>query len=295
MSFVVAIANPASGSAGSADDLADRFGTGIDLVRTTEDDPGIGQARRAVDAGARTIVACGGDGTVRAVLEAVAGHDTELGVVPLGTGNLLAANLDIPTDVDEAIRAATTGRVRRLDVGSVNGERFAVMAGVGFDAAMIRDANPAVKRRLGSVAYVLSAIRNAPARVTRARVTVDGRSVWTGRTAMVLVGNCGTVTGGLAVFPDASCDDGVLDVAILSARRLREWVSVATRLLTGRPQRDDLVARFTGREIVVELERPMPYELDGEGREPVRALRFTVEPSALAVRCPSPTGWEVAE
>lgn len=285
MSHVVAIANPASGSAGSASDLAERFPPEITIVHTTEDDPGTGQAAQAVRDGADTVVACGGDGTVRAVLEALAGGPAQLGVVALGTGNLLAANLDLPTELDEAIVTATSGSSRRLDVGTVNGERFAVMAGVGFDALMIRDTNSKIKRRFGSIAYVMAAVRNVPARLVAATITVDGRQVWSGRTAMVLIGNCGTVTGGLNVFPEAQSDDGRLDVAVLSAKRLREWASVGFRLMTNRPQRSDLVARFTGVEIEVRLARPMPYELDGEGRDPVTTLRFGIEPSALTVRC----------
>jgi YegS/Rv2252/BmrU family lipid kinase len=285
MPHVVAIANPASGSAGSASDLAERFAPDVTIVHTTEDDPGTGQAAQAVRDGADTVVACGGDGTVRAVLEALAGGPAQLGVVALGTGNLLAANLDLPTELDEAIATATSGGSRRLDLGTVNGERFAVMAGVGFDALMIRDANPKVKRRFGSIAYVMAAVRNVPARLVPATIAVDGRQVWSGRTAMVLVGNCGTVSGGLTVFPDALCDDGRLDVAVLSAKRLRDWLSVGFRLIAKRPQRSDMVARFMGREIHVRLARPMPYELDGEARDPVTSLEFGIEPSALTVRC----------
>ncbi len=281
---VVAIANPQSGSAGSKEALVDAFPVPVELVDTTEQDPGTGQARAAVAGGADTVVACGGDGTVRAVLEGVVGSTAALGVVPLGTGNLLAANLDIPTDLAEAAGIAVRGTIRTLDVGVVNDERFAVMSGVGFDACMIRDANPRVKRRLGSVAYVVSAIRNAPARLTGAVVTVDGERVWSGRTAMVLVGNCGTVTGGLAVFPDARPDDGALDVAVLSATNLREWCSVMVRLVRSKPQRPDLVARFTGRQIEVDLRRALPYELDGEDRPPTRNLRYSIEPGAVRVR-----------
>ncbi len=284
---IVVIANPQSGNAADDNELRAAFG---ELVRasdlswtpTTEDDPGTGQAERAVASGAETIVACGGDGTVRAVIESVAGSTATLGVVGLGTGNLLAANLGLETGI-EAITDAIGGPVRRLDVGTVNGERFSVMAGVGFDAAMIRDAQPEVKKRFGSVAYVISAIRNAPARLTHAFVAVEGRRVWSGRTAMVLVGNCGTVTGGLEVFPDARPDDGVLDVAILSATNLREWTSVMWRLMRGIPQRPDLVARFTGTSVRVSLSDAMPYELDGEDRPITNLLEFGIEPNALAV------------
>lgn len=292
---IVVISNPASGSATDDEDLHAAFaGHDVSWSPTTEDDPGTGQAARAVADGAATVVACGGDGTVRAVLESVAGSQSTLGVVALGTGNLLASNLGLASGLD-GVDDAVAGDVRRIDVGTVNGERFAVMAGVGFDAAMIRDANPATKRRFGSVAYVVSAVRNVPARLTHAFVDVDGRRVWSGRTAMVLVGNCGSVTGGLEVFPDARPDDGVLDVAILSAKRPGQWASVMWRLLLGRPQRRDLVARFTGTSIRVAMAEAMPFELDGEDRDPVTQLEFGIEPGALAVHVPAETPTETGE
>jgi YegS/Rv2252/BmrU family lipid kinase len=284
----VVISNPTSGSATDDDELRAAFaGHDVTWSPTTEQDPGTGQAAQAVADGASTVIACGGDGTVRSVLESVAGSDATLGVVPLGTGNLLAANLGMVTGLD-AVDDAIDGRVRRIDVGTVNGERFAVMAGVGFDAAMIRDAKPETKSRFGSIAYVASAVRNMPATMTYAMVDVDGQRVWSGRTAMVLVGNCGSVTGGLEVFPDARPDDGVLDVAVLSAKRPGEWGSVMWRLARGKPQRPELVARFTGTTIRVVMAEPMPYELDGEDRKPVAQLEFGIEPDSLAVRVPEP-------
>lgn len=285
---IVVISNPESGNSTDPDDLRAAFeelpsGTDVSWSPTTEDDPGTGQAARAVESGAETVVACGGDGTVRAVMESVAGSAATLGVVPLGTGNLLAANLELETGLD-AVGDATSGPIRRLDVGTVNGEKFTVMAGVGFDAAMIRDAKPEVKRRFGSIAYVGSALRNAPANLTHAFVDVDGARVWSGRTAMVLVGNCGSVTGGLEVFPDARPDDGKLDVAVLSATNMREWASVMWRLVRGKQQRQELVARFTGTSVTVALAQAMPYELDGEDRPPTTHLNFGIEPDSLAVR-----------
>jgi YegS/Rv2252/BmrU family lipid kinase len=291
---VVAVVNPASGSASGDDDLraaliaalADQTGGGgaidLEIVPTTEDDPGAGQCRAAVESGASTVVACGGDGTVRACLEPLADRPVALGIVPLGTGNLLASNLDLGTGLD-AVDAAVNGPVRVLDLAEVNGEAFAVMAGSGFDAMMIRDADSTTKRRFGSVAYVISAARNLPTRLVRTTVSVDDAEVWTGRTAMVLVGNCGTVTGGMQVFPDARPDDGVLDVAVLSARTVRQWASVLWRLVRGRQQRPDLVARFRGRTVVVRTDEARPYELDGEDRPPADVLRFAVRPGALRV------------
>ena len=282
----VAVVNPASGSAISEEELRTAFdglGRRIEWRETTEDDPGAGQAADAVAFGATTVVACGGDGTVRACLAPLAGTDTVLGIVPLGTGNLLAANLGLPLGLD-AVEPAVTGPIRRIDLAEVNGESFAVMAGSGFDALMIRDANATTKRRFGSLAYVASAVRNLPTRLVSTTVEVDGTTVFDGRTAMVLIGNCGVVTGGLEVFPDARPDDGILDVAVLSARSPIEWASVLWRLVRRLPQRRNLVARHHGRTVTVRTATPRPYELDGEDRPPVLALEFTVRPGALRVR-----------
>src|SRR5262245_66690405 len=102
---------------------------------TTEDDPGGGQARAAVGAGADVVFVCGGDGTVRACADALAGTEVALAVLPGGTGNLLVANLELPSDVDSVVTAALRGRRRRIDLGILDDAHFAVMAGIGFDAA----------------------------------------------------------------------------------------------------------------------------------------------------------------
>lgn len=288
MSAVTIVFNPESGSSVGQDELQAAFqpyesSHTITWSPTTEDDPGFGQTRAAVERGDDTVIAVGGDGTVRAVAECLAGTDTTLGVVPLGTGNLLAGNLGVPEGLD-AVAASLSSATRTLDVGVVNDERFTVMAGMGFDACMIRDANPEVKRKLGTVAYVISGAKNAPASLVGATVSIDGRQVWRGRTAMVLVGNCGSVTGGLEVFPDARTDDGRLDVAVLTAERPRDWLKVMWSLARHQPQSADLVQRFTGAAIEVHLDRPMPYELDGEDRDPSAQLSFSVEPASLQVR-----------
>jgi YegS/Rv2252/BmrU family lipid kinase len=290
VSAVTVVYNPESGSSTTVDDLRRAFAPHEAAHRirwspTTAEDPGPGQTAEALEHGSDTVIACGGDGTVRAIAETLAGTSTALGVVPLGTGNLLAANLAIPAGLD-AVPCALSSSSTSLDVGVVNDEKFLVMAGVGFDASMIRDANSAVKRRLGSVAYMISGAKNLPARILRASVTVDGEPVWSGRTAMVLVGNCGSVTGGLEVFPDATPHDGRLDVAILTAERFRDWLTIGWRLIRRQAQPANLVERYTGTTISVELDEPTPYELDGEDRPATARLDFSIEPAALEVRCP---------
>lgn len=280
---VVAIWNPASGSAPDESELRAALGDDAELVETTEDDPGAGQTEAAVDRGASIVVACGGDGTVRACLAPLAGTDTALGIIPLGTGNLLASNLAI----SPGLRAASgvgRGADRTIDLGRVNGEAFAVMAGSGFDALMIRDADDSIKSRFGTVAYVFSGAKHLRADLVHTSVTVDGEEWFEGRTTMVLVGNFGEISGGLEVFPGAEPDDGLLDIAVMSASTLREWSSIVWRLLRGKEQRVDLARRAQGRHIVVEHDEARTYELDGEDREPTKRLEFEIEPAAITVR-----------
>lgn len=279
---VVAIWNSASGNAPDEDELRDALGPEVTLVATTEDDPGPGQTADAVNNGATTVVACGGDGTIRACIEPLLSTETALDIVPLGTGNLLAGNLAIPAGLEAGEQAGRRDRTM-IDVGFVNGEAFAVMAGSGFDAAMIRDADDKTKSRFGRLAYVTSAAKHLNDSLTATSVEVDGRKFYQGRTSMVLVGNFGVVSGGLPVFPDARPDDGVLDVAVLAAERKRDWASVLWRLLRNKHQRPELVRRATGAEITVTTSQPRPYELDGEDRPETRNLEFSVRPRALSI------------
>lgn len=282
MKQVVAIWNPASGSAPDETDLQDALGANVELVATTENDPGPGQTAAAVDGGAHIVVACGGDGTVRACLAPLANTTTALGIVPLGTGNLLAANLGITAGL-RAGEGVGRGPKRQIDLGRLNGEAFAVMAGSGFDALMIRDASDTLKSRVGTVAYVLSGARHLRADLVHTKVTVDGEAWFEGRTTMVLVGNFGEVSAGIEIFPDAKPDDGVLDVAVMSPSTLREWASIAWRLLRRKPQRFDLARRAQGSSIIVEHDEARPYELDGEDRDPAKRLEFGIEPRALII------------
>ena len=279
---VVAIWNPASGSAPDESALQEALGEGVRLVETTEADPGPGQTRDAVDSGARIVVACGGDGTVRACLAPLAGSDTALAIVPLGTGNLLASNLDIDAGLD-AGSGVGRGDPRTIDLGWVDGEAFAVMAGTGFDAHMIRDAPDSLKARIGTAAYVFSGARNLRAGLVDTTVTVDGEKWFDGETAMVLVGNFGEISGGLTVFPDADPSDGVLDVAVMSASTLREWASIGWSLVRGTDPRIDLARRTQGARIVVEQGSPRAWELDGEDRDPTTRMEFTVQPDSIRV------------
>lgn len=281
MSRVVAIWNPASGSAPDEDELRAALGDEVELVPTTEHDHGAGQTTDALRNGAEIVAVCGGDGTVQSCLAPLANAAATLSVVPLGTGNLLASNLGIPAGLDDV--EVTGGATMSIDVGVVNGETFAVMAGSGFDALMIRDANDTLKSRLGTVAYVFSALRHLREQLVTTSVVVDGTPWFSGRTSMVLVGNFGTISGGVEVFPDAEPDDGLLDIAVVQTRNLRDWARLAWHMVRGRTFDLDIAKRAQGKSFSIVHARPRAYELDGEIREPTTRLEAEVNAGSLDV------------
>lgn len=257
------------------------------LLLTTRRDPGGGQARAALRGGAQLVVACGGDGTVNAVADVLADTGIPLGIVALGTGNLLAANLGIPTPVGEALEVLTTGVDRPIDLGRSGGQVFAGIAGLGLDAAMVADAPAWLKKRVGWPAYLVSIARHVGDRGFRVTLELDGRRVRRAGVRTLLIGNVGRVQGGLALLPQAEPDDGLLDVVVLAPRgRVFGWLTVLTRLLTGTDRHTETVSRYRVRHIVARTSRPVDRELDGEPLVRATVLEAQVLPHALLVRVP---------
>lgn len=247
---------------------------------TTPDDTGTGQARRALEAGAEVVFVCGGDGTVRSVIAGMMDTQAALAVLPAGTGNLLAVNLGLPDDPAEGVRLAVERGRRQLDIGEVDGDVFAVMAGIGFDAAMMADASPKLKARFGSPAYVVSAIKHLRDRPMHVRVVIDDDPPRFYRARTVLVGNVGRLQGGIRLLPDAEPDNGQMDVAILAPGNLRHWVALAWGILLRR-KKISRMEIIRGSRISITGDRPQPRELDGDNITPDRALNVTVRPAAL--------------
>jgi YegS/Rv2252/BmrU family lipid kinase len=258
-------------------------------LETTEKDAGRAQTEEALAATVDLVVACGGDGTVTACAEVLAGTDVPLAILPAGTGNLLARNLGLPVDIEAALQVAVHGTDRRIDTGVVNGASFMVMAGVGFDARLLADTPDKSKRRMGSLAYVASGFRNLRGRGRRVTVSLDHRIRTRRRVRSVLIGNVGTLQGGIPLLPDAEPDDGLLDVALLGPQRLVEWASLAAHVLDGR--RNDLPGGLERRQathVVVQLEQPTLWQLDGEVIGETTRLEASINPGSLLVRVPGP-------
>jgi len=252
---------------------------------TTPEDPGRGQAQAAVSAGADLVLACGGDGTVTACAEGVTGTGVPLAIIPMGTGNLLARNVGLPTGLDEALEVALGSVQQPIDAGRANGTLFVVMAGLGLDAQMLDGTSEPLKKRLGWLAYAISAARHLGDRPMRVTVSADGGRRRRMRASALIVGNVGWLRGGLPLLPDARPDDGMLDAVVLTAHGLTGWLATAAAIALRRPARDQIYrVQFT--ELKVTLGRGERWELDGEVMGSTRQLTVTAQPGALLLRMP---------
>lgn len=276
----------------------------LSWYETTADDPGVGAARAAVAAGCDVVVVAGGDGTVRAVAEALAGSATPMAIVPRGTGNLYARNIGIPLgDAKAALARIAGAEPRPMDVGRVTvtdppgtPERvFVVMVGFGLDAQLLAETDEQLKSRAGWLAYVEAIGRalSASALLT-ATVAVDDGAAQEVEAHTLMVGNCGALQAGVQLLPDAAPDDGALDMLVASSQGPLQWLDTLRSVMWDngimRLFDRDRKAASTGtvghrqlRSIAVTLPEPRAFEIDGEEAGPVQAFRCRVDPAALLV------------
>jgi YegS/Rv2252/BmrU family lipid kinase len=258
---------------------------------TTIEDTGYGMAHEAATSGSDVVLAVGGDGTIRAVCEELAGTGIPVGIVPAGTGNLLARNLGIPLYLRSAVDVALNGQDQAIDMVEVSGDKmedamFLVMAGLGFDAAIMEGVSENIKARVGWLAYVWSALKSLMFPAIRVEVSVDGAAFTRHRARTIVIGNVGFLQAGMPLIPDASIDDGQLDVVLLYPRRFLSWLPLAVRVLTRNKRTDETITRMTGRQVVVRTSVDTPRQLDGDLIPPGRELRATCVHGRLLVRVP---------
>ena len=243
-------------------------------------------ARRAAARGVDVLFVWGGDGTVQRCIDAVAGTDTAVAILPAGTANLLATNLQIPDDLTGAVRIGLHGDRRRLDTGSVNGEHFTVMAGAGFDARMISEADRGLKDHLGRAAYLYTGMKNLRAPRMKATVEVDGERFFKGRVSCVLAGNVGTILGGIKAFPEARPDDGLLELGVVTAKNPVEWARTFGKLALGRAKESPFAEVTHGTKFRIRFDQKVPYELDGGARPARKDMRIKARPGSITICVP---------
>lgn len=245
------------------------------------------RARKALDQGADLLFVWGGDGTVRRCIDVLAEQQgAALAILPAGTANLLAGNLDIPQDLARAVSIGLEGNRRKIDTGMVNGEHFAVFAGAGLDALMIEGADN-LKDRFGRAAYLWSGARNLGADPVRVRIKVDGRTLGRGKITCLLVGNMSEVLGGIDVFEDSRPDDGILEVGVVTAKSRLQWMRVLAGVVMGRASKSPYATTARGSSVKVRFETPTVYELDGGARKAVKKLTIKVRPESVEVCVPN--------
>ncbi|MCU1579976.1 MAG: diacylglycerol kinase [Rhodoglobus sp.] len=280
-------------------------------LETTSDDPGGGQATEAMEAGASVVIVAGGDGTVRAVAEVLVDTDVALCLVPSGTGNLLARNLNLAVDdLERSMSAAFSGIDRAIDAASIEIARadgstethtFLVMAGVGLDAKIMSNTDPELKEKVGWLAYaraLATVLRDRNS--LRIRYRSDQVQRRPARAQSVIVGNCGSLPANILLLPDAVLDDGLLDVVILKPESFRGWLQVIFKVFweNGIIKRTKLGRKVDGidvdavdfaqlPEFEVRLSRGDEIELDGDPFGEAVAFTTKVQAGALRLKVPA--------
>jgi diacylglycerol kinase (ATP) len=310
---------------------------------TTLRDPGRSMTLEALAAGCTLLVAAGGDGTVREVVEVLAGDPAgpdprapqpagaaspgaaangprqeggpgtgagqppsprtpaareaaTLAILPLGTGNLLARNLDIGVDdIDGAVHTALYGATRAVDAAAFALERadgrrdrnvFLVMAGIGMDADVMNDTRLRLKA-FGPVAYVEAGLRHLSGQRRSVDISLDDGPAQHRRIRSVVFANCGKLQAGLDFVPDARVDDGLLDIVVMSPGSIGGWMWIAAKTAFRHRGSIPVIEYYQARKVRLSVPEPISAQLDGDPVGKLRSLTVWILPQALRVRVPA--------
>ena len=282
MAVTALILNPSHRRAARAEAALQQL-TEVRTYRTTPGSPGTEQTRQALADGCETVVAAGGDGTVRLVAGALVGSGVPLGILPTGTACIYARNLQLPRGIAAAKRAVF-GRLRTADIGwaSIDGAPptpFLVACGMGRDAEAISRVSPQLKQRLGWVAYANAGFRMMPRQLLNLKVNGTPVAAWS-----VLVGNVGRVPF-VQLFPGSRIDDARLHGVRIWPERIGHWIGIAARCLLRDPRPTDRLERWQTAEVTLQAPKPTLVHIDGDRAAPARSLRLSIQPGAIVVRC----------
>lgn len=263
---------------------------------TTVEDTGTAMARQALEWEADVVLVAGGDGTVRRVAEVLAGTGTPMGLIPLGTGNILARNLEAHLDdIHHSVDVALFGGVAKIDMvsfitetddGHATEQALCVMGGVGFDAEIMEHTRDRLKKKIGWMAYGEAGMRRVLSAPVWARFSLDDGPWQSRRLRSIMAANCGTLTGGLVLLPGAKLNDGILEVVVIAPRNLLEWVRLVGKVVLQHRHELPELSHFECRRVRAEFHQPTSGELDGDALGHVAAFEAEIMPGALALRVP---------
>jgi diacylglycerol kinase family enzyme len=259
----------------------------LEVVETRSADTGDGATRQAVAAGAQLVFAVGGDGTVRACAQALAGGQVPLAIVPRGTANLVATALGIPSSLGAALAVGFGQYERRIDLAVADSITFAAMAGIGLDAAVVGATAARLKGAAGWLGYAATGVSRLAGARSHFEIRLDGGEPIGRQARCVVVGNVGLLPGGFVLLPEARPDDGVLDVGILAPAGLFGWPRVAWRVLSRSRHDDAVLERYQARRVEITAETQLPRQADGELIGAAASLTVALAPGGLRVRVPA--------
>ncbi len=262
-----------------------RYGIQASAACTSAPGDGTRLARECVDAGYDLVIAVGGDGTVNEVVNGLAGSEVALGVIPAGTINVFGLLMNLPTDLNDACRTLARGTIRKIDLGRIQDRYFVCMAGVGFDAFVIKHVDSRIKRAWGAIAYPLTAAMHYftyPFR--KIVVQIDGKpGVHMGY--FLVVGNGKYYGGEMVISSRADMSDGFLDVCLLKRRNLWNFVGYLWALRMGNLEKYLDAEIFQCKTLYVSSRGRHPVHVDAEYIGTTPAL-VEVVPGALKVVVP---------
>src|SRR4029453_18237060 len=272
---------------------------------TTAEDPGHTQSRAALKSGADVVLACGGDGTIRVVAQALAHSGIPMGLVPLGTGNLLARNIDLDVyDLHSSIHTALFGHQSFIDTARMAIENewtrlssehvFLVIAGMGLDAEVISDTSDDLKKAVGWLAYTEAGVRHLPGRRKRVTISLDDEPQQSRKIRSVLFANCGLIPGGIDFIPQAMLDDGVLDIVVVSPRSAIGWIAMYAKIMFKHKRNLPVMSYYRSGKIVIKCAEPVATQIDGDPSGEATDVTVRVEPRSLLVRVTESKGGETA-
>ena len=297
---VAVVLNPIKTRAGEAKGIIQRgcLAAGWEnpvFFETSAEDPGYSQVKAALAYKPDVVLVGGGDGTVRVVAESLAHTDVAMGLIPLGTGNLLARNVDLDVnDLHASVNTALFGRQRYIDTARMSIENswtgestehsFLVIAGIGMDAEILADTNAGLKKAVGWLAYTEAGMRHLPGPRKKVTISLDGSPGQVRNIRSVLFANCGLIPGGIDFIPQAMIDDGMLDVVVMSPRSAVGWLLMYVKIMFKHTGKLPDMTVYRSGKVVIKCPEPMPIQLDGDTSGEATKLTVQVEPRSLLIR-----------